>query len=53
MNAKVDGRSTRGRPRFGWMDGGKRALNNRRMDVREESERARNRHERRLIVMQF
>ena len=21
MNAKVDGRSARGRPRFGWMDG--------------------------------
>ena len=26
MNAKVDGRSARGRPRFGWMDGVKRAL---------------------------
>ena len=32
MNAKVDGRSARGRPRFGWMDGVKRALNDRRMD---------------------
>ena len=30
MNAKVDGRSARGRPRFGWMDGVKRALNDRR-----------------------
>ena len=27
MNAKVDRRSARGRPRFGWMDGVKRALN--------------------------
>ena len=30
MNEKVDGRSARGRPRFGWMDGVKRALNDRR-----------------------
>ena len=29
MNAKVDGRSARGRYRFGWMDGVKRALNDR------------------------
>ena len=35
MNAKVDGRSARGRPRFGWMDGVKRALNDRRIDIRE------------------
>ena len=27
MNSKVDGRSARGRPRFGWMDGVERALN--------------------------
>ena len=27
MNANVDGRSARGRPRFGWMGGVKRALN--------------------------
>ena len=45
MNAKVDGRGARGRPRFGWMDGVKRALNDRRMDIREASERARNRNE--------
>ena len=45
MNAKVDGRSARGKPRFGWMDRVKRALNDRRMDVREASERARNRNE--------
>ena len=43
MNAKVNGRSARGRPRFGWMDEVKRALNDRRMDRREASERARNR----------
>ena len=53
MNAKADGRSARGRPRFGWMDGVKRALNDRRMDIREASERARNRNERRMIVTQF
>ena len=53
VNAKVDGRSARGRPRFGWMDGVKRALNDRRMDVREASERARDRNEWRMIVMQF
>ena len=45
MNAKVDKRSNRGRPRLGSMDGIKRALNDRRMDVREASERARNRYE--------
>ena len=45
MNAKVDGRSARGRPRFGWMDGVKRALHDRRMDVRKASERARDRNE--------
>ena len=52
MNAKVDGRSARGRPRFGWMDGVKRALNDRRMDIRE-AKRARNRNEWRMIVTQF
>ena len=52
MNAKVDGRSARGRPRVGWMDGVKRALSDR-MDVREASERARNRNEWRMIVTQF
>ena len=45
MNAKVNGGSARGRPRFGWMGGVKRALNDRRMDVREASECARNRNE--------
>ena len=53
MNAKVDRRSARRRPRFGWMDGVKRVLNDRRMDVREASERARNRNEWRTIVSPF
>ena len=53
MNAKVDGRSARGRPRFRRMDGVKRALNDRRMDEREARERARKRNECRMIVMQF
>ena len=35
------------------MDGVKRALNDRRMDMREASERARNRNEWRMIVTQF
>ena len=53
MNAKVDGRSARDRPRFRWMDGVKSALNDRRMDVREGSEHARNRNDWRTIVTQF
>ena len=53
MNAKVDRRSARGMLRFGWMDGVKRALNDRRINMMEASERARNRNEWRMIVMQF
>ena len=53
MNAKVDGRIARGRLRFGWIDGVKRALNDRRMGMREASEHTRNRNEWRMIVMQF
>ena len=34
----------------GWMDGVKRALSDRRMDVREANERARNRNEWQTIV---
>ena len=49
MNAKVDGRSAKGRPKFGSMDGVNRALN----DMREASERARNRNEWRMILTQF
>ena len=45
--------SARGRPRFGWMDGVKRALNDRRINIREASEHARNRNEWRMIVTQF
>ena len=43
----------KGRPRFGWMDGVQRAMNDRRMDMREAGERARNRNEWQIIVMQF
>ena len=50
MNEKADGRSARGKPMFGWMDGVKRALNDRRVDMREASESARNRNEWRMIV---
>ena len=53
MNAKVDGRSARGKPGFGWMDGVIRALNDRKMDVREANEHARNRNEWQTIVTQF
>ena len=53
MNVKADGRSATGRPRFGWMDGVKRALNDRRMDVRETSERVRNRNEWQTTVTQL
>ena len=53
MNAKVDGRSARGSPSFGYIDGVKRALNERRMDVREASERASNRNEWQTTVTQF
>ena len=35
------------------MDGLKRALNGRRIDMREASERARNRNDWRMIMMQF
>ena len=53
MKMKVDGRSARGRRKFGWMDGVKRALNDRKMDMREASKRARNRNEWQTIVTQF
>ena len=53
MNAKVDGRSARGRPRFGWMDGVKRALNDGGCYVREAGESASNGNEWRMIVTQF
>ena len=52
MNARVDGRTVRGRPRFRWMDGVKKALNDRGMDVREAKERARDRNDWRAIVNQ-
>ena len=53
MNAKVDGRSARWRPRFGWTDGVKRTLNDGRVVLREAGERARNRNEWQTIVTHF
>ena len=50
MNARVNGRDARGSPRLGWMDGVKRALQERGMDVREASEHVRDRNDRRAIV---
>ena len=52
INSKVDGRNVRGRPRFGWINGAKKALNDRRLDVRKAKECARNRNEWRVIVNQ-
>ena len=45
MNASVNGRGARGRPRLGWMDGVKRALGERGMDVGEVRERTRDRND--------
>ena len=53
VNAEVSGRGARGRPRFGWMDGVKRAIRDRGMNVREAREHARDRNEWRAIVTQF
>ena len=52
VNARVDGRGARERPRFGWIDGVKKTLNNR-MDISEARERARNRNEWQSMVMQL
>ena len=45
MNARVNGRGARGRPRLGWMDGVKRVLREKGMDLREARERARDRND--------
>ena len=37
MESKVGGRSVRGRPKFGWKDEVKRALNDRRMIIVERN----------------
>ena len=44
VNARVDGRGARGRPRLGWMEGVKKALNGR-MSVREAKKRAKDKTE--------
>ena len=38
VNSSAEGRNTRGRQRIGWMDGVKKALNDRGMDLKEASE---------------
>ena len=53
MNARVNGRGARGRPRLGWMDGVKRALREKGMDLREAREHARDRNDWRAVVTQF
>ena len=53
MNARVNGVGVRGKPRLGWMDGVRRALQDRGIDVMEAEERARDRNDWRVIVRQF
>ena len=50
LDARVDGRGARGRPRLGWMDGVRKALDDRSLNLGEAKERARNRSEWRVIV---
>ena len=45
LMAEVSGRRVRGRPRLGWMDGGKVALGNRRMTVEAARRCAKDRKE--------
>ena len=52
IEARVEGRSARGRPKFGWKDGVKRAVEDRGLNVLDACERARNRSEWRAIVTQ-
>ena len=53
VNAEVDGRNARGRRRFGWKEGVKKALSDRGMSMREASERAKDRNGWRIIMTQF
>ena len=52
LSTKVVERGARGRPRLGWMDGVKRALRERGVNVTEAKECARNRNDWRVIVGQ-
>ena len=52
MNSKVDKRIIGGRPRFGWIDGVKKAVNDRGRDIRDENECPRNKNECREILRQ-
>ena len=53
MKARLNGTGAWGRPRLGWMDGAKRVLQDRGVDVREARELARDRNDWRAIVRQF
>ena len=50
VNADVEGRRARGRPRMGWMEAVKRALSERGLTMEDGRERARDRAEWRMIV---
>ena len=50
MKARVSGRNARGRPRLGWMNGVRNALNDRGIGVEEAKVRARDRNEWRALV---
>ena len=50
LMAEVSGGRVRGRPRFGWMDGVKVAMGNRRMKVEAARQCAKDRKERRALV---
>ena len=49
--AKVEGRQGRGRPRFGWLDGVKRALAIREVGLQEATQLARGRNVWRELVI--
>lgn len=45
MNERVDGRTPRKRPKFGWMNGIKRVLSERRLNMKSMGVHVRNRNE--------
>ena len=53
IEARVNGRCVKGKPRFGWKDGVRKALEVRGLNLMDARERARNRGEWRVIVTQF
>lgn len=50
MNSRMNGSRPRGRPRYGWMDGVKRALSDRGVSVEDARVRARDRNDWRMVV---